>query len=350
MSITVGAGEGARAGVLVKDARAIEALELVDTLIFDKTGTLTMGHPELESIETFNGFEKDLVLAAAATLEQNSEHPLAGAIVRAAKSSNLKLGSAKIFESQTGSGVTGTVSLGEQRLDLVIGNQQLLHKARIELREAAPVAERECIHGRTMLYVAIDGKLAALLGIADPIRPSSADAIKELRNCGVELIMATGDNRATARAIADQLQISHVEAEVLPARKAELVKELQAKGKRVAMAGDGINDAPALAQADVGIAMGTGTDVALESGSIALLKGDLKGIVRARRLSRAVMRNIRQNLFFAFIYNIIGVPIAAGALYPFFGITLSPMIAAAAMSVSSVSVIINSLRLRSIKL
>jgi Cu+-exporting ATPase len=350
MSIMVGTGEGARVGVLVKDARALETLESIDTLIFDKTGTLTMGHPELERIDTFNGYDRDLVLAAAATLEQNSEHPLAGAIVRAASSHHLTLGSAKIFESQAGSGVRGIVALGAKRLELLVGNEQLLNQARIDLREAAPIAQRERSQGRTMLYVAIDGKFAALLSVADPIRPSSADALKELRNFGLELIMATGDNWATAHTIADQLQISHIEAELLPARKAELVKELQAKGKHVAMAGDGVNDAPALALADVGIAMGTGTDVALESGSIALLKGDLRGIVRARRLSKAVMRNIRQNLFFAFIYNIIGVPIAAGVLYPFFGITLSPMIAAAAMSMSSVSVITNSLRLRRVTL
>jgi Cu+-exporting ATPase len=325
-------------------------MESIDTLIFDKTGTLTIGHPELQSVKTFNGFDRDLVLAATATLEQSSEHPLAGAIVRAAKSHNLELGSAKVYESQPGSGISGNVALGGNRLNLLIGNEQLLHKERIDLREAAAIAQTERSQGKTMLYVAIDRKLVGLFGVADPIRPSSADALKELRKFGLELIMATGDNRATAQTIANQLQISHIEAEVLPARKAELVRDLQAKGKRVAMAGDGVNDAPALAQADVGIAMGSGTDVALESGSIALLKGDLSGIVRARRLSHAVMRNIRQNLFFAFIYNIIGVPIAAGVLYPFFGITLSPMIAAAAMSMSSVSVITNSLRLRSVRL
>ena len=349
MSIMVGTGEGARVGVLVKDARALETLESVDTLVFDKTGTLTLGHPELQTIETFNEFEQNLVLAAAATLEQSSEHPLADAIVRAANSRNLKLGSARLFESQPGSGVSGTVVLGEMRLELLIGNEQLLHQARIDLRDADPIAQRERNQGRTTLFMAIDGKLAALLAVADPIRASSADAIKELRNLGLELIMATGDNRSTAQAIADQLQIVQVEAQVSPAGKAELVRNLQAKGKHVAMAGDGVNDAPALAQADVGIAMGTGTDVALESGNVALLKGDLKGIVRARRLSTAVMRNIRQNLFFAFFYNIVGVPIAAGVLYPFFGITLSPMIAAAAMSMSSVSVITNSLRLRNAK-
>lgn len=350
MSIMVGTGKGARAGVLVKDARALETMEGIDTLIFDKTGTLTIGHPELQSLKTLNGFDPDLVLAAAATLEQSSEHPLAGAVVRAAKCRNLELGSAKVFESQPGTGISGTVTLGGNRLDLLIGNEQLLHKARIDLREAAPTAQAERSQGKTMLYVAIDRKLAGLFGVADPIRPTSADALKELRSFGLELIMATGDNRATAQTIANQVQISHLEAEVLPAGKAELVRDLQAKGKRVAMAGDGVNDAPALAQADVGIAMGSGTDVALESGSIALLKGDLRGIVRARHLSQAVMRNIRQNLFFAFIYNIIGVPIAAGVLYPFFGITLSPMIAAAAMSMSSVSVITNSLRLRNMKL
>ena len=244
----------------------------------------------------------------------------------------------------------GTVALGEKRFEVAVGNEQLLHQSRVDLREAAPVVQRERSDGRTTLYVAIDGKLAAALSVADPVRPSSADAVKELRNFGLEIIMATGDNRATACAIAEQVQISNVEADVLPARKAELIRELQAKGKRVAMAGDGVNDAPALAQADVGIAMGSGTAVALESGNIALLKGDLRGITRARRLSRAVMRNIRQNLFFAFIYNIIGVPIAAGVLYPFFGITLNPIIAAAAMSMSSVSVITNSLRLRNMKL
>jgi P-type Cu+ transporter len=350
MSIMVGTGKGASAGVLVKDARALETMEGIDTLIFDKTGTLTVGHPELQSLKTFNGFDSDLVLAAAATLEQSSEHPLAGAIVRAAKSRSLELGSAKVFESQPGTGISGTVALGGNRLNLLIGNEQLLHKERIDLREAAALAQTERSEGKTMLYMAVDRKLAGLFGVADPVRPSSADALKELRSFGLELIMATGDNRATAQTIANQLQIAHVEAEVLPARKAELVRDLQAKGKHVAMAGDGVNDAPALAQADVGIAMGSGTDIALESGSIALLKGDLRGIVRARRLSEAVMRNIRQNLFFAFIYNIVGVPIAAGVLYPFFGITLSPMIAAAAMSMSSVSVITNSLRLRNTKL
>jgi P-type Cu+ transporter len=350
MSIMVGTGEGARAGVLVKDARALETFERVDTLVFDKTGTLTLGHPEVTSIQGFNSFDEDLVLAAAATLEQNSEHPLAGAIVRAARERKLRLGTAKIFESQPGSGVRGTVALEEKRLELTIGNEQLLHQSRVDLREAAPIGKRERNQGRTILYVAIAGKLAAVLAVADPIRPGSVDTIKELRKFGLELIMATGDNRATARAVGDQLQIAHVEAEVEPARKAELVRDLQTKGKHVAMAGDGVNDAPALAQADVGIAMGTGTDVALESGSIALLKGDLRGIVRARGLSEAVMRNIRQNLFFAFIYNILGVPIAAGILYPFFGITLSPMLAAAAMSMSSLSVITNSLRLRNMKL
>jgi len=350
MSIMVGTGKGARLGILVKDARALESLERVDTLVFDKTGTLTAGHPELTSIQTFNGFDQDLVLTAAATLEQNSEHPLAGAIVRAANKRNLRLGSAKLFEYQPGLGVSGIVALGEKRFELLIGNEQFLHQKGADLRDTVSTVEREWAQGRTILYVAIDHKLAAILGLADPIRPSTPDALKELRNFGLELIMATGDNRATAGAIADQLQISCVEAEVSPPRKAELVKDLQAKGKNVAMAGDGVNDAPALAQADVGIAMGTGTDVAIESGSIVLLKGDLRGIVRARRLSQAVMRNIRQNLFFAFVYNLIGVPIAAGVLYPFFGITLSPMIAAAAMSMSSVSVITNSLRLRDIKL
>jgi Cu+-exporting ATPase len=350
MSIMVGTGEGARAGVLVKDARALETFERVDTLVFDKTGTLTLGHPEVRSIQGFNSFDGDLVLAAAATLEQNSEHPLAGAIVRAARERKLQLGTARVFESQPGSGVRGTVALEEKRLELTIGNEQLLHQSRVDLREAALIGKRERNQGRTILYVAIDGKLAAVLAVADPIRSGSVDAIKELRKFGLELIMATGDNRATARAVGDQLQIAHVEAEVSPARKAELLRDLQTKGKHVAMAGDGVNDAPALAQADVGIAMGTGTDVALESGSIVLLKGDLRGIVRARGLSEAVMRNIRQNLFFAFIYNIVGVPIAAGILYPFFGITLSPMLAAAAMSMSSVSVITNSLRLRNMKL
>jgi P-type Cu+ transporter len=350
MSIMVGTGEGARMGVLFKDASALEGLDQVNTLVFDKTGTLTLGKPEVVNIRVFNEFSEQAVLSAAASLERSSEHPLATAIVRAAEKQNAPLARVASFESHTGSGVTGIVDIEGRLEQVATGNEELMRALEIDFAQSLPSAEQLRANGHTVLFVSIGGKPAALLGVADPLRPNTDSALKQLRNSGLQLIMATGDNRSTAQAVAARLGIDHFEAGVLPADKARLVRELQAEGKRVAMAGDGINDAPALAQADVGIAMGTGTDVALESGSVTLVKGDLEGIVRARKLSHAVMRNIRQNLFFAFVYNAIGVPIAAGALYPFFGVTLSPMIAAAAMSLSSVSVISNSLRLRRARL
>jgi Cu+-exporting ATPase len=346
MSIMVGTGEGARMGVLFKDASALETLDQVNTLVFDKTGTLTVGKPELVNISVFNNFSEQAVLSAAASLERSSEHPLATAIVRAAEKQNAPLARVASFESHTGSGVTGVVDVQGKLEQVAIGNEELMNTLEVDLQPALSRAAELRINGQTILFVAVGSKLAAVLAVADPLRPTTASALKQLRRSGLQLIMATGDSRATAQAVAARLGIDRFEAGVLPADKARLLRELQADDKRVAMAGDGINDAPALAQADVGIAMGTGTDVALASGSVTLVKGDLEGIVRARKLSHAVMRNIRQNLFFAFIYNAIGVPIAAGVLYPFFGITLSPMIAAAAMSLSSVSVISNSLRLR----
>ena len=346
ISIMVGTGRGATAGVLIRNAEALEIMEKVDTLVVDKTGTLTEGHPELTSITPVNDADADESLRIAASLERASEHPLAAAIVRGAEAKGLDLANAAGFSSITGKGVSATVD-GRR---VLLGNAQLLRDEGIETGEAEIQADAHRADGETVMFMAVDGKLAALIGVADPIKPTTAEAIANLHEEGVTLVMLTGDNRKTAEAVAKKLGIDRFEAEVLPDRKAEVVKKLQDEGRTVAMAGDGINDAPALAAAHVGIAMGTGTDVAMESAGVTLVKGELTGIVRAIRLSRATMHNIRQNLFFAFIYNSAGVPIAAGILYPFFGILLSPIIAAAAMSFSSVSVITNALRLRHTRL
>jgi Cu+-exporting ATPase len=346
MSIMVGTGKGATFGVLIKNAEALEIMEKVDTLVIDKTGTLTEGKPALVSVQAANGFAETDVLQLAASLERASEHPLAAAIVSGATARSIDLKQADDFSSITGKGVTGIVN-GHT---VALGNRRLLEDLSIEPGELLQQAESGRVAGQTVMFIAIDGKAAGLAGVADPVKPTTEEAILDLHREGLKVVMLTGDSRTTAMTVASQLGIDRVEAEILPERKAEIVKQLQAEGRIVAMAGDGINDAPALAQAHVGIAMGTGTDVAMESAGVTLVKGDLRGIVRARRLSRAVMRNIRQNLFFAFIYNSLGVPVAAGVLYPVFGLLLSPMLAAVAMSFSSVSVISNSLRLRKIHL
>jgi Cu+-exporting ATPase len=342
MSIMVGTGKGAMMGVLIKNAEALEVMRKVDTLVVDKTGTLTEGKPKLVSVVAVDGFQEHDILRLSASLERASEHPLAEAIVRGAEDKDVALFSTDDFESVTGKGVIGKVE-GQM---VALGNLKLLDDLSIDSRELSQLAEAGRTEGQTVMLVAIDGKAAGLIGVADPIKESSPEAIADLHKEGLRIVMLTGDSRTTAQAVASKLDIDQVEAEVLPQQKAEIVKKLQGEGRIVAMAGDGINDAPALAQADVGIAMGTGTDVAMESAGVTLVKGDLRGIVRARRLSRKVMRNIRENLFFAFIYNSLGVPVAAGVLYPVFGLLLSPIIAAAAMSFSSVSVIANSLRLR----
>jgi P-type Cu+ transporter len=346
MSIMVGVGRGAGLGVLIRNAEALEAFEKVDTLVVDKTGTLTEGRPALAAVEAAPGGQEAEVLQLAASLEQGSEHPLAAAIVAGARARGLTLEPASEFESVTGQGVRGTVA-GRK---VLLGNRSLLEGAGIDATALDDRAESLRGEGQTVMLVAIDGRLAGLIGVADPIKATTAEALRQLHDEGVRVVMATGDSRTTAAAVARKLGLDAFEAEVMPARKVEVVKRLQAEGRVVAMAGDGINDAPALAQAQVGIAMGTGTDIAMESAGVTLLKGDLRGIARARRLSRATMRNIRQNLFFAFFYNALGVPLAAGVLYPFFGLLLSPMVAAAAMSFSSVSVIGNALRLRRVTL
>lgn len=346
ISIMVGTGRGAMAGVLIKNAEALEIMEKVDTLVVDKTGTLTEGKPKLVAVQAEPGFAEDEILRIAASLERASEHPLAEAIVRGAEEKRIELVKAVNFQSITGKGVTGEVD-GHT---VAAGNVKLLESLGINAEDLSQQADKQRVEGKTVMFVAIDGRAAGLIGVADPIKGSTAEAIRDLHAEGIRIVMLTGDSRSTAKAVADKLGIDEVHAEVLPEQKTELIKQLQAEGRIVAMAGDGINDAPALAQAQVGVAMGTGTDVAIESAGVTLVKGDLRGMVRARRLSRATMRNIRQNLFFAFIYNTAGVPIAAGVLYPFFGILLSPMIAAAAMSFSSVSVISNSLRLRRLEL
>ena len=346
MSIMVGTGKGAMIGVLFKNAEALEVLRKVDTLVIDKTGTLTEGKPKLVSILPLDGFQEQDILRWAASLERASEHPLAEAIVRGAGDRKVNLVQVDDFQSVTGKGVTGKVE-GHQ---VALGNLKLLESLGVDARDLAQRADKLRAEGQTVMLLAIDGKAAGLIGVADPIKETTPEAIRALHAEGIRIVMLTGDSRKTAEAVAGKLKIDQVQAEVLPEQKAQIVKQLQAEGRIVAMAGDGINDAPALAQAQVGIAMGTGTDVAMESAGITLVKGDLRGIVRARRLSRATMANIRQNLFFAFVYNALGVPIAAGVLYPFFGLLLSPMIAAAAMSFSSVSVIGNALRLRRIPL
>ena len=342
MSIMVGVGRGAQAGVLIKNAEALERLEKVDTLVVDKTGTLTEGRPKVVAIVTATGFDEREILQLAASVELASEHPLAAAIVRSAKERNLDLGKVSEFDSPTGKGATGKVD-GKS---IVLGNAKYLAALGVGTQALEVEAERLRGDGATVINIAVDGKPAGLFAIADPVKASTPAALKALAEEGVKVIMLTGDNATTAKAVARQLGIGDVEAEVLPDQKRAVVTKLQKAGRIVAMAGDGVNDAPALAAADVGIAMGTGTDVAMESAGVTLLKGDLGGIVRARKLSRATMRNIRQNLFFAFIYNAAGIPIAAGILYPGFGILLSPIIAAAAMALSSVSVVGNALRLR----
>jgi Cu+-exporting ATPase len=346
MSIMVGTGRGAAAGVLVRRAEALERLEKVDTLVLDKTGTLTEGKPRLANVMPADEFSEDEVLRLAASLETASEHPLATAVVAAARERGLRIVPAVDFQSVTGQGVSGTV----EGHTLKLGNQTLLSTANVDTAALTARAEELRRRGQTVMFLAVDGRAAGLIGVADPIKESTPEAISTLRSAGLRVVMLTGDSRVTAEAVAGQLGLDEIHAEVQPQQKNAIIRRLQQEGRIVAMAGDGVNDAPALAQADVGIAMGTGTDVAIESAGITLLKGDLRGIVRARRLSHATMRNIRENLFFAFIYNGVGVPIAAGVLYPVFGLLLSPMIAAAAMSFSSVSVIANALRLRRVKL
>jgi Cu+-exporting ATPase len=341
VSIMVGTGRGATMGVLFKNAESLEVMRQIDTLVVDKTGTLTEGHPELISIEAAEGFDKNDVIRLAASLERSSEHPLAAAITKGAEIRDINLDTAEGFQSLTGKGVKGSVAGHE----IALGNIMLFEQEGIDAGELVQLADAQRAEGQSVMLLAVDQQPAGLLGVADPIKETTAEAIRYLHKEGIQIVMLTGDNRKTAEAVAHKLGIDRVQADVLPDQKAAAVKALQGEGRAVAMAGDGINDAPALAQAQVGIAMGSGTDVAMESSGVTLVKGDLRGIVRARRLSRATMRNIRQNLFFAFIYNSIGVPIAAGILYPVFGLLLSPMIAAAAMSFSSVSVIGNALRL-----
>jgi Cu+-exporting ATPase len=345
MAIMVGTGRGARAGVLIRNAEALETFGKVDTLIIDKTGTLTEGKPRLSAVIPQPGIDENDLLQLAASLERSSEHPLAAAIVKGAEAKKLTLTDVAGFSSETGKGVKGTVA-GKR---IAVGNAELFHDLSVD---AGPLLERADTlrkEGQTVMLVAVDGKAAGIVGVSDPIKESTPDSIHELKAAGLKIIMVTGDNATTAKAVADKLGIEFY-ADVLPQKKAEVVKDRQQKGAAVAMAGDGVNDAPALAQADVGIAMGTGTDVAMEAGGITLLKGDLRGILRARHLSKSTMRNIRENLFFAFVYNAVGIPFAAGVLYPAFGLLLNPMIAAAAMSFSSVSVIVNALRLRTTKL
>ena len=350
MSIMVGTGRGATAGVLMKHAEALEQLEKVDTLVVDKTGTLTEGKPKLMSVISLSNLSEDDLLRLVASLEQNSEHPLASAIVSGAKDKGLNLWETQDFQSKTGKGVIGTV----QGNNMALGTRKFLEEDyQVDPVAFGPLAEKaEDMRrdGQTVMFVAIDHRAVGIVGVADPVKASTPEAIRLLHEEGIQVVMVSGDHQQTANAVAQKLGIDEVKAEVLPEQKAQIIKQLQAEGRIVAMAGDGINDAPALAQAHVGIAMGTGTDVAMESAGVTLVKGDLRGIARARRLSQATMRNIRQNLFFAFFYNAIGVPIAAGILYPTFGILLSPMIAAAAMTFSSVSVITNALRLRTTKL
>ena len=346
MSIMVATGKGAQAGVLFKNAEAIEVLREIDTLVVDKTGTLTEGRPKLVTVAPVEGFNEQKLLRLAASLERGSEHPLAAAIVAGAQERAVELTKAQDFESVTGKGVKGRID-GRA---VSLGNRALLEELKIEPGPLAIEAEKFRTDGQTVMFVAVEHEVAGLIGVADPIKESTPEAIRQLHEQKIRIVMLTGDSRTTAQAVAKKLNIDEVVAEVLPNQKAEIIKRFQSEGRKVAMAGDGINDAPALAQAQVGIAMGTGTDVAMQSAGVTLVKGDLRGIVRAIRLSRATMHNIKQNLFFAFIYNSIGVPIAAGVLYPFFGLLLSPMIAAAAMSFSSVSVIGNALRLRRVSL
>lgn len=342
MSIMVGIGQGAKHGVLIKNAESLELMEKVTTLVVDKTGTLTEGRPKLTRIVTAEGFNEDDILQLAASLESGSEHPLAGAIVAAAKEKNLSLNSVSDFDAPTGKGVMGTIN-GKR---VAIGNARLLKEIGAENTEFMAQADDLRSQGATAMFMAVDGKAAAILAVEDPIKASTVEAIKQLKAMSIKVVMLTGDSKKTAEAVAKRVGIDELVAEVLPEDKSRIVGEFRDKGEVVAMAGDGVNDAPALAKADIGIAMGTGTDVAIESAGVTLLRGDLDGIVKARHLSKATMNNIRQNLFFAFVYNAAGVPIAAGVLYPVFGLLLSPIIAAAAMSLSSVSVIANALRLK----
>ncbi|HET7910529.1 MAG TPA: copper-translocating P-type ATPase, partial [Pseudolabrys sp.] len=346
MSIMVGVGRGAQAGVLIKNAEALERMEKIDTLVIDKTGTLTEGRPKVVAISPMAGFDETQVLQLAASVERGSEHPLAAAIVAAAKERNIELMNVTGFDSPVGKGVVGTVN-GKK---LALGNARFLNELGINTSALAPEAERLRADGATAIMLAVNGKPAGAIAIADPVKATTAEALKALADDKIRVVMLTGDNRTTAHAVARRLGIGEIEAEVLPDQKSAVVEKLRREGRVVAMAGDGVNDAPALAAAEVGIAMGTGADVAIESAGVTLLKGDLTGIVKARALSEAVMRNIRQNLFFAFIYNALGVPVAAGVLYPVFGILLSPVIAAAAMALSSVSVVGNALRLRRVRL
>jgi len=346
ISIMVGTGRGASSGILIKNAEALEMMEKVTTIVVDKTGTLTEGKPKLTTVQSFAAISEDELLALAASIERASEHPLAEAVMKAAKEKELQLKPVDNFEAVTGKGIQALV----EDQSILLGNAKLMQDHHIDISEVTGIVESHQHGGETVMYLAINQLLAGMVGVSDPIKASTPEAIQALHAEGIDVVMLTGDNHYTAAAVAKKLGIAHFEADVLPNQKAEVVKRLQGEGKIVAMAGDGINDAPALAQAHVGIAMGTGTDVAMESAGITLVKGDLTGIVRARRLSHATMKNIRQNLFFAFIYNSAGVPIAAGILYPTFGLLLSPILAAAAMSFSSVSVIANALRLRNLKL
>jgi Cu+-exporting ATPase len=346
MSIMVGVGRGARAGVLIKDAEALERFEKVDTLVLDKTGTLTEGKPQVVAVKVAPGWSEDDLLRLAGSLERGSEHPLAAAIVAAAQARGLALAEADDFSAPAGKGAAGAVE-GRR---VAAGNRAMMDAAGIDVTALEAVAGALRQDGATALFVGVDGHAAGVIAIADPVKPAAPEAVAALRKAGLRIVMLTGDNRTTAQAVARRLGISEVEAEILPEDKAHVVERLRGQGRVVAMAGDGVNDAPAQAAADVGVAMGTGTDVAIESAGVTLLHGDLNGLVQARRLSQATMRNIRQNLFFAFVYNAAGVPVAAGVLYPVLGVLLSPIIAALAMSLSSVSVISNALRLRGARL
>ena len=346
VSIMTATGRGAQAGVLIKNAEALERFAAIDTLIVDKTGTLTEGKPKLVSVIAQGNHNEEEVLRLAASLERGSEHPLAEAIVSGAKERGVELADATDFDAVTGKGVTGTVD-GKA---VALGNARLVSDLGLDAGALSETANARRDQGETVMFVVVTGEIAGLVAVTDPVKETTPDALKELHALGFRIIMATGDNERTAKAVAARLGIDEIRADVLPADKARIIKELQEQGRKVAMAGDGVNDAPALAQADVGIAMGTGADVAIESAGITLVKGDLGGIVRARRLATATMRNIKQNLFFALVYNAAGVPVAAGILYPFFGLLISPMFAAAAMSLSSVSVIGNALRLRTARI
>jgi Cu+-exporting ATPase len=346
MSIMVGTGRGAQAGVLIRNAEALEALEKIDTLVVDKTGTLTEGKPRLVTVRALSAGNEAQLLQFAASLERSSEHPLASAIIREAEQRHLTLLQSSNFESVTGQGITGTVD-GRK---VAVGNARLMESLSASAEALIADAESLRAEGQTVMFVALDDQPAGLLGVADPVKSSTPEALQLLHAAGIRVTMLTGDSRGTAEAVARQLGIDDVSAEVMPGQKRSVIQALKASGKRVAMAGDGVNDAPALAEAHVGLAMGTGTDVAMESAGVTLVSGDLRGVARARRLSQATMSNIRQNLFFAFIYNVLGVPVAAGILYPFFGILLSPMLASAAMTLSSLCVIANALRLRNVEL